>query len=1046
MDPGTRPRSWTSLALTLVLSLLVPACQSAMSVEDARKMATTFGRAGIITPAPRTIDDIVAALEQQQHVHCVPVPSLVPEYSSPTHGPCDHRARADEEPPSKGDDDTLTRFYYDRALAAREVGRAQQEIDDLTLAAQHGSPGASPPLWEILHNVGMAELRAGQPSRLLGYTGRSSITLDMAYLTIGYIKAAESGAALDEPPWWQRLHSESISSRRAYFFQAQATLLEANGQLREAEALYRKAISELSDDVRYARHPWLDEERGFLARTLVYQGRLLEAEDEARRAVLGALATRGRYSLHTAWMLRSLVIVLLEQGRYRDAETLARVAVDVSERARAAPESFVVADARTHLAMALELQGRSTEALTEYEAIRAGGGEQFLHRHTGYLHVLVTTGHADRVLEWLGVHGERQTASLGGADRITAEIRGALARAYASKGEVLRALEEFREAAPGLLARPPDIEDEITRPLIADHRLVVILGSYIRLLADLRGTTLARETGIDAIAEAFRLADVARGRSVQRALEAAAARAVAGNPALRDLIHREQDLRWGIRNHYELLVEPKRNVFSPTTTRRIQDVNFDLETVKAQIERDFPSYAALIDPKPLTVDQVQKLLAPGQALIATFVTPDRTFVWAIPQRGSVAFHSAAIGARELESIVATLRRGLEPRGGTLGDIPEFDVALAHRLFRMLFEPVRSAWHDAHSLLFVLHSPLDQLPPALLPTAVGLPRESGTLFSRYRHVPWLGRTHAITVLPSVAALATLRALPPGNSNRRAFVGFGDPYFSMEQATATGHERSRASTIGGRFEGGRTGTDIVALTTRSMPITFRSTPGAFDSAQLAKLPRLPETAAEIQDLARTMNADPSRDVFLGARANEKTVKTLDLAKYRVVAFATHGLAPGDLDGLTQPALALSAPDVAGVDGDGLLSMDEILSLRLNADWVVLSACSTASGRGAGSEAVSGLGLAFFYAGARALLVSNWPVETTSARILTTDLFRRQRTSLALSGAEALQQTMNWLIDHGEFVDEESGKVVFSYAHPIFWAPFTLVGDGSSDASAR
>ena len=214
----------------------------------------------------------------------------------------------------------------------------------------------------------------------------------------------------------------------------------------------------------------------------------------------------------------------------------------------------------------------------------------------------------------------------------------------------------------------------------------------------------------------------------------------------------------------------------------------------------------------------------------------------------------------------------------------------------------------------------------------------------------------------------------------------------------------------------------------------------------LPRLPDTADEIRSIALAMNADLTRDVFLGARANEKVVKSIDLSGYRVLAFATHGLVPGDLDGLTQPALALSAPEVADVDGDGLLTMEEILGLRLNADWVVLSACNTASGKGAGSEAVSGLGRAFFYAGARALLVSNWPVETTSARELTTDLFRRQQANPSLSRARALQQTMTWLIDHGAFSDPKSEKVVFSYAHPIFWAPFTLIGDGGGAASVR
>jgi CHAT domain-containing protein len=76
----------------------------------------------------------------------------------------------------------------------------------------------------------------------------------------------------------------------------------------------------------------------------------------------------------------------------------------------------------------------------------------------------------------------------------------------------------------------------------------------------------------------------------------------------------------------------------------------------------------------------------------------------------------------------------------------------------------------------------------------------------------------------------------------------------------------------------------------------------------------------------------------------------------------------------------------------------------------------------------------------------VETTSARTLTTGLFRRQRASPGESRAVALQRTMNWLIDQGVAVDARSGQAVFSYAHPIFWAPFTLVGDGGGDAAAR
>jgi CHAT domain-containing protein len=150
------------------------------------------------------------------------------------------------------------------------------------------------------------------------------------------------------------------------------------------------------------------------------------------------------------------------------------------------------------------------------------------------------------------------------------------------------------------------------------------------------------------------------------------------------------------------------------------------------------------------------------------------------------------------------------------------------------------------------------------------------------------------------------------------------------------------------------------------------------------------------------------------------------------------PGELNGLTQPALALSAPDISSSEGDGLLTMEEILALRLDADWVVLSACNTGSGAGAGAEAASGLGRAFFYAGTRALLVTNWSVHSQSARDLTTDLFRRQHADQTLSRGEALRRAMMALMDGPGFIGPD-GKTVFTYAHPLFWAPYSIIGDG-------
>jgi CHAT domain-containing protein len=90
------------------------------------------------------------------------------------------------------------------------------------------------------------------------------------------------------------------------------------------------------------------------------------------------------------------------------------------------------------------------------------------------------------------------------------------------------------------------------------------------------------------------------------------------------------------------------------------------------------------------------------------------------------------------------------------------------------------------------------------------------------------------------------------------------------------------------------------------------------------------------------------------------------------------------------------------------------------------------------VSGLGRAFFYAGTRALLVTNWSVDSASARELVTDVFQRQTDNPSLTRMEALRQAMVALMDHGEAKDA-AGKTIYTYAHPLFWAPYTMVGDG-------
>ena len=140
-------------------------------------------------------------------------------------------------------------------------------------------------------------------------------------------------------------------------------------------------------------------------------------------------------------------------------------------------------------------------------------------------------------------------------------------------------------------------------------------------------------------------------------------------------------------------------------------------------------------------------------------------------------------------------------------------------------------------------------------------------------------------------------------------------------------------------------------------------------------------------------------------------------------------GDIKGLAEPALVLTPPPEATPDDDGLLTASKIATFKLNADWVVLSACETAAGDRPGAEALSGLARAFFYAGGRSLLVSHWEVESKSAVALMTGTFAALAADPSLSHAEALQKSMLAMIDNQDQP---------TWADPKLWAPFVVVGE--------
>jgi CHAT domain-containing protein len=199
----------------------------------------------------------------------------------------------------------------------------------------------------------------------------------------------------------------------------------------------------------------------------------------------------------------------------------------------------------------------------------------------------------------------------------------------------------------------------------------------------------------------------------------------------------------------------------------------------------------------------------------------------------------------------------------------------------------------------------------------------------------------------------------------------------------------------------------------------------------LPQLPDTADELNAIAKNLGV-AAADIHLGEDASETTLKRTPLADYGIVYFATHGLVAGDVKGLAEPSLVLSIPRQPSEFDDGLLTASEVAQLKLNADWVVLSACNTIAGDRPGAEALSGLARSFFYAGARALLVSHWAVNSEAATRLTISTFERLKADPRLGRAEALRQAMLAYLN-----DASSPR----NAYPALWGPFALIGEGAA-----
>ena len=1042
-------------ALYLMAAALLAACQTdgrpALSLEEAKQVTASFKNQSFVAP-PRTISDVMATLDEATRVG--------------SHALRKIRATANANPPPISDREKLATFYVKRGESARLLGRHRQGVED----AEKALSLSSKVKFNAYRSLSFNHEELGNYSRAADFAGKAlkaaegngnrmaSYALYAVMLAhIGDFDGAEDAIStarsmVSSTYGWRGKGAIWAPLSRNFVALLDGQVAYLRGAYSEAEAKLREVHRAIEDDIAKGANGKNEVSRSgstlessrlllkayalrALGQSLMRQERLAEAEVVARGALVTQARFFGRDSGQTAEGVSALMEILVEQSRFAEAATLARATADILEKMGANPNSMTLGVARRSLMNAEIGQSRWTEATQIFDRIThdlgtdSEGLSKLLTGDLTWALALIRMGRESEVVERIGAIHKRLQNNLGAEHYATAEALALLGSARAAAGNVDGALADLSRAAPVLLSRQHRLYTEESSETGRRLMLRFILESYLAALWQ----RAAWPAGDAAISEAFRIANFIRTGSVERALGASAARTATKNPELADLARREQDALYRIAALNGRLADAAGG--TKALLKRIGLLKSSRRVIMAEITTRFPDYAQLIDPKPATVDDARAALRSGEALIATYVGEGRTYVWAVPKVGPVAFSAADIGHDDLANTIAILRAALEPNAATLGEIPAFDLSVAHDLYKMLLGPVETGWKDATSLLVVAHGPLGYLPFSVLPVAtasVDSAREP--LFSDYRRVPWLARTHAVTVLPSISSLQALRGLPPGDPRRKPYIGFGDPWFNNQQAVDAKKNSGPVKTTALASRG--------VLKVRGLAVRLRASPATknLDSANLARLPRLPDTAAEIHSTALALNADLTTDIFLGAQASEGMVKSMDLSGYKVLAFATHGLVPGDLNGLTQPALALSAPEVANdPNNDGLLTMGEILGLKLNADWVVLSACNTGSGSGAGAEAVSGLGRAFFYAGTRALLVSNWPVETTSAKALTTGLFRRQAEDPTLSRTEALRQTILALIDGPGYVDPTSGKSVFSYAHPIFWAPFSLIGDG-------
>ena len=559
---------------------------------------------------------------------------------------------------------------------------------------------------------------------------------------------------------------------------------------------------------------------------------------------------------------------------------------------------------------------------------------------------------------------------------------------------------------PPLAAVEPRPVQPPPAPAPAPRRLY---RSSLAMQMSLLGASASRASPAT-VAQAFEIMQLARNRHETGAVSRMAARFGRADSALAKVASAREDLldRWHGLDKTLVDVAGSGQRASGEEARLREElggVDRQIALQDTLIEQRVPGYKDYLSPETLTLASAQSLLGSDEALLSYMVDDNASYL-VVVRNDRFALFSLDIGRNELGSIVKRLREQLDyPTGDDAGRtvFRVFPVAQANQLYRRILAAAEPALQGAAHLIIVPDDTLNALPFAALvtdPYAVAI-REP----EEHAKVAWLGRRYALSMLPSEGTLRTLRRAARKPSASKPFAGFGDPL------------------LGGEERGVRSGSSARVYSRDALA----------NVNQIWSFAPLPETRYALYAMADILQADQA-DVHLQAEASESSVKRLDLSDYRVIAFATHGFMADDFKGLAESALVFTPPQRGSELDDGLLTASEVAQLKLNADLVILTATSTAAADGTpDAEGVSGLARAFLHAGDRAVLATHWAVPSDATLKLVTRTLRER--ARGVGNAEALRRAMLPLMN---------GEDRLAFAHPSYWAPFMVVGEGRTPAT--